>query len=142
MSIIFYIRIHKEPTSRSHPERESLVDAISRSRGSQTPAIAIPWRKQLYVLYLVSILIMIRSVFRIVEYLQGTDGYIMTHEAFLYIFDATMMIATVVILNVIHPSQITGFLTGRKATRALVRMQTMKKAEDIETAYPARYERV
>lgn len=57
-------------------------------------------------LYVVSILIFVRSIVRVVEYIQGFGGYIMTHEAFLYIFDAVVMWLAVVMMNWIHPSEV------------------------------------
>lgn len=58
---------------------------------------AIPWRRHLYVLYTTSALILIRSVFRIVEYLQGNDGYLIRYEVFLYVFDLLLMAATMLV---------------------------------------------
>jgi hypothetical protein len=36
----------------------------------------------------------------------GESGYLLSHEAFLYIFDATLMFFTMAIYNVLHPSTI------------------------------------
>lgn len=63
-------------------------------------------------LYTASILILIRSVIRVVEYLQGYDGYLMKHEAFIYVFDALLMFITVLVLMYEHPSEI-NCLIGR-----------------------------
>ncbi|KAL4746835.1 hypothetical protein BDW72DRAFT_206999 [Aspergillus terricola var. indicus] len=66
----------------------------------------IPWRKHLHVLYTTSFFIMVRSVFRLAEYLQGIDGYLLHHEIYLYIFDALLIFVTMVLLNVVHPAEI------------------------------------
>ncbi|KAL3469514.1 RTA1 like protein-domain-containing protein [Aspergillus californicus] len=66
----------------------------------------IPWRKHLRVLYLTSFLIMIRSMFRLIEYIQGNNGYLLHHEMYLYIFDSLLMFLTMVVLNVVHPQEI------------------------------------
>ncbi|PLB52704.1 RTA1 like protein [Aspergillus steynii IBT 23096] len=66
----------------------------------------IPWRKHLNVLYGTSALIMIRSVFRVIEYIQGNSGYLLKHEAYMYIFDACLMFLTMVAFNIVHPSEI------------------------------------
>lgn len=58
---------------------------------------AFPWKLDLKVLYTVSIIILVRSVFRVVEYLQGNGGYLISHEVFLYIFDAISMTIVMVI---------------------------------------------
>lgn len=74
----------------------------------------IPWKKQLLALYVTSILILVRSVFRVIEYIQGNAGYLLRHEVFLYIFDAVLMFAVMVIFNVVHPGDIALLLKGRK----------------------------
>lgn len=75
---------------------------------------AIPWQKHMYTLYAASVLIMIRSIFRVIEYVQGNDGYLMRHEWFLYIFDALLMFAVLVNFNFVHPSEIKALLKGGK----------------------------
>ncbi|KAL4925655.1 RTA1 domain-containing protein [Aspergillus undulatus] len=69
-------------------------------------SLDLPWRKHLYVLYVTSFLIMVRSIFRLAEYLQGNDGYLLHHEIYLYVFDSLLMLLTMVILNVVHPYDI------------------------------------
>ena len=58
---------------------------------------AFPWRLDLHVLYTISIIILVRSIFRVVEYLQGNGGYLISHEVFLYIFDAILMAIVMVV---------------------------------------------
>jgi hypothetical protein len=58
------------------------------------------------MLYAVSILILVRSVFRVVEYLQGNAGYLLRHELYLYVFDAVLMALCMVIFLFYHPSRI------------------------------------
>ncbi|KAH9906902.1 RTA1 like protein-domain-containing protein [Xylariomycetidae sp. FL2044] len=73
--------------------RRYVADATSHPSAQK----AINWRRHLYVLYAVSILILIRSIFRVIEYLQGNKGYLIVHEVFLYIFDALFMAAVMAI---------------------------------------------
>lgn len=83
----------------SHPTAESVADYI-------------PWRKHLFALHASSILILIRSIFRVVEYLQGSEGYLLSTEVFIYVFDGLLMFFVLVIFVVIHPSEI-NCLLGR-----------------------------
>lgn len=53
----------------------------------------VDWKRHFVVLYVASALILIRGVFRVIEYLQGNSGFLISHEAFLYIFDALLMAA-------------------------------------------------
>ncbi|CAI4306078.1 CPA_1a_G0017770.mRNA.1.CDS.1 [Saccharomyces cerevisiae] len=51
-------------------------------------------------LLLSSALIFVRSIVRIVEFIEGFNGYIMGHEFFIYVFDALLMLLVVVTFNV------------------------------------------
>jgi hypothetical protein len=52
----------------------------------------------------ISGLIMVRSVFRVIEFLVGVEGYLYTHEWTMYVFDTVLMFAVVVIFYVWYPS--------------------------------------
>ena len=67
--------------------------------------ISVPWERQLYVLYAASAFIMIRSLFRVAEYVTGSDGVLMSNEVYIYIFDATLMALMTIIFNIFHPSK-------------------------------------
>jgi hypothetical protein len=98
VAAIFHIRIIRVPTAPS----------LMRD---------IPWKKHMYVLYWASLLIMIRSIFRVVEYIQGHDGYLLRHEVYLYIFDAVLMFLTMLAFNWCHPSEVKALLRGGKFSR-------------------------
>ena len=44
-----------------------------------------------------SVLIFIRSIVRLIEYLQGNDGFVISHEAFLYTLDGLLMWITMLV---------------------------------------------
>ncbi|KAJ5938866.1 hypothetical protein N7466_002000 [Penicillium verhagenii] len=50
------------------------------------------------------VLILIRSIYRIIEFAQGNSGYVISHEVFLYVFDASMMFLVMIVMNLFHPS--------------------------------------
>lgn len=93
---IFYRRILRNPTP-----------------ASQT--VDVPWQRYLWVLFAGSSLILIRSLFRVIEYLQGNEGYLMSHEYFLFLFDGLLMIVVMILFNVYHPSRIINKRSTRKA---------------------------
>lgn len=64
------------------------------------------WETVLWGLYIASVLILIRSIFRLVEYSQGNGGYLISHEVFMYVFDGTLMLFAMLAMNVFHPSVI------------------------------------
>ncbi|KAK7952958.1 hypothetical protein PG988_013652 [Apiospora saccharicola] len=68
----------------------------------------VQWRRHLWVLYAVSALILVRSIFRVVEYLQGNRGYLIAHEVFLYVFDAVLMALVMAILLVWYVDDLDG----------------------------------
>lgn len=84
----------------------------------------VPWRKHLYTVYLTGSLIMVRCIFRLVEYVTGTKGYIWQHEAFSYVFDSSLMWFVMVIFAVNHPSEIRAIITGQGKVVQGLRMKS------------------
>jgi hypothetical protein len=79
--------------------------ATSRSMLAQNP-----WKRHVFALYGGSALILVRSIFRLAEYAQGNDGYLISHEWFLYIFDACLMLGTMILFAWFHPSEVQAML--------------------------------
>lgn len=77
VSLIWHRRMKRWPTSTS------LSGATSQ------------WEPTMYMLYGASVLIMVRSVFRVVEYGMGRGGYLLQHEWTMYVFDSALMVVTV-----------------------------------------------
>lgn len=96
-SLLFHIRIRSKPTQQTTQARQGHDLHTTRS-----------WESVIWGLYIASVLILIRSVFRLIEYAQGNDGYLISHEAFMYGFDSTLMLFAMVAMNVLHPSVILG----------------------------------
>jgi hypothetical protein len=94
---------------------------------SPTPAsIHHSWKPHVYTLYIASTLILIRSVFRVIEFSGGNDGILLRREAFLYGFDALLMIGVMVVFNFLHPGQV---LAGRAPGNA-IRLGDRSGSED------------
>lgn len=73
ITILFHLRIRKTPTTGSF-------------------AVDANWVQSLWMLYGISVLIIIRSIFRLIEYGAGDDGYPLSHEWTLLIFDTLLMV--------------------------------------------------
>lgn len=94
-SFIFHVKIIRVPTIESEQSMDKHSSILPRD-----------WRGLLFACYSASVLILIRSVYRLIEFIQGNDGYVISHEVFLYVFDAAMMFMVMVVMNVLHPSSV------------------------------------
>ncbi|KAJ5265828.1 hypothetical protein N7524_006846 [Penicillium chrysogenum] len=74
----------------------------------------VPWKKHQIALYIGSLLIFVRSIFRYIEYNQGNSGILLQHEFYSYIFDAALMLLVMVVFNVVHPAEISKLMEERK----------------------------
>lgn len=79
---VFHSRILRQPTEASQE--------------------ILPWKSNMNALYGSSALVLLRNLVRVVEYVQGYNGYIRSHEWVLYVFDALPMFAVMVILAVVY----------------------------------------
>jgi len=109
-AIIFHLRIRRNPTPRS-----SQVEP--------------KWVQTLYMLYAISVLILIRSVFRIFEYAFGNDGYPLKHEWTLYCFDSVLMFFVTTIFLFRYPSNLIPKLSDSDA----IQLESQATGETIST---------
>ncbi|PON30869.1 hypothetical protein TGAM01_v200289 [Trichoderma gamsii] len=77
------------------------------------------WKKHMYTLYIGSLLIMVRSIFRVVEYLMGNNGFLLRHEYLVYIFDATLMFLVMLLFLWVHPRQLRSSLSSEESSYIL-----------------------
>lgn len=87
VALVFHRRISNRPT------RAALM-------------LVSPWKQLIYVLYLSSGLIMVRSVYRVAEYVTGSDGLLMSKEIYLYCLDALPMLLVAFAYNFFHPGRV------------------------------------
>ena len=106
-----------------------VTGAIFHFRIARSPTAASAynnWKPYMWTLYIASTLILIRSVFRVIEFSGGNDGVLLRNEVFLYVFDATLMLGVVLAFNVVHP----GRIIGRKTPGASIRMEERSGSEE------------
>ncbi|KAK6539733.1 hypothetical protein TWF694_009933 [Orbilia ellipsospora] len=65
----------------------------------------VRWRRLVHCLYVSCALILIRSIYRTVEFAEGWNGYLMGHEVYFYVLEALPMLPCLVIFNIFHPSK-------------------------------------
>jgi hypothetical protein len=85
VALIWHRRMRMRPTRASLAERNGRWEAI------------------MYMLYAVSVMIMVRSIFRVIEYGMGRDGYLLSHEWPMYAFDSALMVTTVFVFAWWYP---------------------------------------
>ncbi|KAK9861805.1 hypothetical protein WJX84_011669, partial [Apatococcus fuscideae] len=70
---------------------------------SQTYRINVPALRPVYLgLYLTVGLLLIRNIFRLIEFSQGWYGYIAVHEVYFYVFDALLMFIWLCLVLPLH----------------------------------------
>lgn len=94
-SAIFHYRVKK------NPQYYTTRQVASSSRRDS-------WECMLWCIYGACVLILIRSIYRVVEFVEGNDGFVMHLEYLLYIFDAVLMALQAMLLLVGYPGRVLG----------------------------------
>ncbi|KAL6707518.1 hypothetical protein ACN47E_004088 [Coniothyrium glycines] len=70
-----------------------------RRLGSRPTAAAaeLPWARLMWFLYAASVCITVRNLCRVIEYAMGKDGYLLSHEWPIYVYDFLPMMITLVV---------------------------------------------
>jgi hypothetical protein len=84
---LFHIKMRRDPAAASIPKE-------------------LKWEQMLHMLYASSGLIMARSIFRMIEFIMGQDGYLLSTEWPLYVFDSIPMFAVTVLFWWRFPSTV------------------------------------
>lgn len=85
--VTFQVRV------RNSPPRHCLAGFLS-------------YRRYIFGLYATSGLFLVRNIVRIIEYKAGSDGPLLSNEAFLYVFDCCFMLTIIIIMLVLHPGRL------------------------------------
>ncbi|OOQ84049.1 RTA1 domain protein [Penicillium brasilianum] len=94
------------------------------------------WESIMWALYAACFLILVRSIFRVAEFVEGNDGFIMKREYLLYVFDACLMALTGIVLAAIYP----GSFIGRNGSKRDSEVQLMSTDEDCRQQRSKAYE--
>ncbi|KAL2783596.1 RTA1 like protein-domain-containing protein [Aspergillus keveii] len=89
--------------------------------------------KVIHGIYISGFFIMVRSIFRLVEFAWGTESYIMTNEWPIYVLEAVPMFIAFMVLGWYHPSRwLPASLAGESKGRAwLQNHRTRNLPEDV-----------
>lgn len=97
-SVFFYIAMKFHRSVRATPTQASYQ--VDQS-----------WHKVMYMLYSTSVLIIVRSVFRVAEFAMGNNGYLLSNEWPLYVFDTIPMLVVCLLFFVWYPACLAGVKT-------------------------------
>ncbi|KAL6918978.1 hypothetical protein FSHL1_002959 [Fusarium sambucinum] len=86
-------------------------------RQSHTP-VEVRWEAYLNMLYVTSALILVRNIFRVVEFVMDKEGYLQQKEWPTFVFDSVLMFLVMVAFFIWYPGDITSRL--RDSTIELV----------------------
>ncbi|KAJ5519329.1 RTA1 protein [Penicillium expansum] len=105
-----------------------LINAINFSiklrKQPPTNRRSMPWQKHMAI-FTVGILIFDRCIYRVIE---GHRGNLMTHEIYIYILDAGLILIAMVTFHLYHPSEISSLLRAGKVA-------VLFHVENIEQKY-------
>ncbi|KAK1983620.1 RTA1 like protein-domain-containing protein [Colletotrichum cereale] len=87
VTLIFHIYLTRNPTPKSRTGQNH-------------------WKGLLWVLYGSNLMIMVRSLFRVAEYVKGQEDELQSKEIYIYILDALLMGITSILFNWFPPSRV------------------------------------
>jgi hypothetical protein len=90
---------------------------MTRMPTPQAERPEVRWKHYLVTLYVTGTLILIRSLFRVVEFIQGNDGTLMRSEVYIFVFDGLLMLAVLLWMNWFHPGEIGLLLRGHDSVK-------------------------
>lgn len=131
LAVGFQRRLKIQSRSAVAYERDSELESgqqLQLEAPLPNPALA---KRLLISLYVVMVLVIIRNIYRLVEFSTGVDSVILKHEWYGYVWDATPMFLALLVLNIIYPGKI---LQGPRADfkqedKAIKMAKKEKKAE-------------
>ncbi|KAF4944828.1 hypothetical protein FGADI_12423 [Fusarium gaditjirri] len=74
----------------------------------------VRWRRYFRTIEAMTIIMIIRNIVRAAGYLQGQGGLVISHEVFIYLFDASLMFLVMLLFLIIHPGRLVKNGTGMK----------------------------
>jgi hypothetical protein len=114
VALVFHRRINARPTSISVHH-------------------TVHWVRHLRILYATSVLVLVRNIFRVAEYVEGPDGPTGHSEVYLYIFDSALMAGLMWAFVIVHPGRLLRAIKKLKNRRSLE--QTEEEKLVAQTAY-------
>ncbi|KAF4993428.1 hypothetical protein FGRMN_6516 [Fusarium graminum] len=96
---------------------------IRQETGPFLDSSMIYWRRYFRAIEVVTAVMIIRSIVRAVEYLQGAGGFVIKHEVFIYLFDASLMFLVMLVFLIIHPGRLVKNSAGIKGRGQMIEQE-------------------
>ncbi|KAM5348780.1 hypothetical protein ACJ41O_008603 [Fusarium nematophilum] len=84
------------------------------------------WQKVVLAVYVSSSLIMVRCIYRVIEFAEGMNGYAFRHEWLFWVFESLPMVGAIGVFCIYHPSRYLG--------RHGARRKAIKSEDSVELA--------
>ncbi|SJX62134.1 uncharacterized protein SRS1_12983 [Sporisorium reilianum f. sp. reilianum] len=97
--------------------REGARTRAGEEQGSMILGLEKPVFALVAGLYCSSIFIIIRSIYRMIEFAQGYSGYLVSHEVYLFVLDAAPLLLAVGIWVLMWPSKLLESIFERRSSR-------------------------
>lgn len=91
ISLLLWKRLHGSPKAYSVPQH-----------GKHS------WVTLLKLMLCAAVVIILRCIFRVIEFAQGHDGYLASHEVYMYIFDTAPMFAVQTMFHFVYAADVFG----------------------------------
>ncbi|KAL2127526.1 hypothetical protein VTI74DRAFT_10583 [Chaetomium olivicolor] len=97
---------------------------LATKRGLADVEAPAGWQRVVVAVYVSSILILIRCLYRVAEFAEGVEGYAFRHEWLFWVFESAPMLIAIGIFCAIHPSA----YLGRDGARSRIREKAGEEA--------------
>ncbi|PSN66365.1 RTA1 like protein [Corynespora cassiicola Philippines] len=105
ISIIFYTRLRNSAAGLMVPQYGKYA-----------------WTALLKLMLCAAVIIILRCVFRMIEFGQGHAGYLASHEVYMYIFDTLPMLGVQIMFHFIRANEIFGGSVGKGGRDSIIRL--------------------
>ncbi|KAH7128655.1 RTA1 like protein-domain-containing protein [Dendryphion nanum] len=108
---------------------------MGKTGAGQRAAMRWNWKKYLIMLYVVSLIITLRNIFRVVEYWLGEGNYLLVNEWPLYVFDALPMAIVLVICITWYVGDVLAKLLRGSSAETYIMMPGDQSHQGSNTSY-------
>ncbi|KAF1847604.1 RTA1-domain-containing protein [Cucurbitaria berberidis CBS 394.84] len=97
--------------------------------------VDLPWESILWMLYVNSVIVSVRNIFRLVEFITGHDSYLNMNEWPVYVFDGVLMLIVMICFYVWYPPQLQS-----SQTDSMIELTSEDNSPEIAPPRVAKYE--